>query len=243
MARCPRARKASSIPDSLHRQLNMYALAAGAAGVCLLALPQASEAEIIYTKAHRLIGEGDIFPLDLNHDGVVDFTLAEHLDPFVNVAFGNGVEASFYASALTKGQQIGPQQRFTSSGSFYGKMMAFYHCTQSSRCSWRGPWVNVSNRYLGLKFQIDGKTHYGWARLSVQTGPLLVTGYAYETIPNRGILAGQVSGKEDSAPISNTNGAGVPLPASVDPVPAIGEEVSLGDLALGAQSPNLRTRK
>jgi hypothetical protein len=60
------------------------------------------------------------------------------------------------------------------------------------------PWNNVKNRYLGLKFTINGKTHFGWARLNVTcittfsnhqiTG--LLTGYAYETIPNKRIVTG-----------------------------------------------------
>ena len=57
-----------------------------------------------------------------------------------------------------------------------------------------GPWNNVKNRYLGLKFQIKGKIHYGWARLNVTGSGLgtivaTMTGYAYETIPNKAIVA------------------------------------------------------
>jgi hypothetical protein len=57
-----------------------------------------------------------------------------------------------------------------------------------------GPWVNKTNRYLGLKFVINGQDHYGWARLSTThslTGSL--TGYAYETVPNKQILEGATS--------------------------------------------------
>jgi uncharacterized repeat protein (TIGR03803 family) len=64
--------------------------------------------------------------------------------------------------------------------------------------------VNVKNRYLGVMFKIKGKIHYGWARLSVQVQfPLTITatltGYAYETIPNKAIIAGKTKGPEDSA--------------------------------------------
>jgi hypothetical protein len=38
MKRSPRPRKAARISDSVHQQLNMYALAAGAAGVGLRTL-------------------------------------------------------------------------------------------------------------------------------------------------------------------------------------------------------------
>jgi hypothetical protein len=47
MKSSPLPRKTTRVSDSLHRQLNMYALAASAAGVSLLALAAPSEAEII----------------------------------------------------------------------------------------------------------------------------------------------------------------------------------------------------
>ena len=84
----------------------------------------------------------------------------------------------------------------------------FKRDVRSSQYSDVGPWVGkgngVRNRYLGLKFVIHGKVHYGWARLSVTlahhrqyddvSGTL--TGYAYETIPNKAILAGQITGPD-----------------------------------------------
>jgi hypothetical protein len=41
---------------------------------------------------------------------------------------------------------------------------------------------------------VNGQTHYGWARLNVDllvSGKTVITGYAYETIPNRTIHEGQ----------------------------------------------------
>jgi hypothetical protein len=57
---------------------------------------------------------------------------------------------------------------------------------------------------LGLKFVIHGKVHYGWARFSVTLGHHrqyddvsgTLTGYAYETIPNKPIIAGQITGPD-----------------------------------------------
>ena len=43
--------------------------------------------------------------------------------------------------------------------------------------------------YLGLKFTIRGKIHFGWARVKVDTQQkpfsATLTGYAYETIPGK----------------------------------------------------------
>ena len=105
-----------------------------------------------------------------------------------------------------------------------------------------GPWFNITNRYLGLKFTIKGKTHYGWARLTVGRGlalPATLTGYAYETIPDKAIVAGKTNGVADDfthldpGPNASTPG---PIPETLQPA-------SLGTLALGAQGLALRRRK
>jgi hypothetical protein len=69
------ARTPSDLSDSVHQRLNMYVLAASAAGVGILALAQPSEAKIVYTKTRRVIGTNGIYPLDLNHDGIIDFVI------------------------------------------------------------------------------------------------------------------------------------------------------------------------
>ena len=75
MTQSPPRRKTVKLPDSFHQRLNMYALAAGAAGVGMLALTQHAEAKIVYTKTHHVIGRNSSFALDLNHDGTIDFQL------------------------------------------------------------------------------------------------------------------------------------------------------------------------
>jgi hypothetical protein len=68
------SKEPSKLSDSVHHQLSMYALAASAAGLGVLALPQPAAAKIIYTKTHRAIqGCDQRLNLDLNHDGHADF--------------------------------------------------------------------------------------------------------------------------------------------------------------------------
>jgi hypothetical protein len=66
-------RTPSKLPVSVHHQLNMYAIVAGAAGVGMLALAQPVEGKIVYTAAHKSAIAG--IELDLNHDGIADFKL------------------------------------------------------------------------------------------------------------------------------------------------------------------------
>ena len=61
----PRARKTQSL----------YALAASAAGVTLLALSQPPAAKIVYTAVHKVHRKNNSYQLDLNRDGITDFTI------------------------------------------------------------------------------------------------------------------------------------------------------------------------
>ncbi len=218
MKRSSRPRKTADLSESVHKQLNMYALAAGAAGVGVLALAQPSEAKIVYTPAN--VGCGPC-KLDLNHDGITDFTIfawrhrgghSSKSGVGASAPAGNAVETShqgnYWATALYRGAKIGPSQAFR--GSTTSVLMV-----ACGRGGCEGHWHNVTNRYLGLKFTVKGKTHYGWARLS--SGPLggaRLTGYAYETIAGKPIIAG----KEHGADV-----------ITVQPA-------SLGDLAAGASA-------
>ena len=48
----------SKLSDSVHHQLSLYALAASAAGVGVLALAQPADAKIVYTPAHKWLPAG-----------------------------------------------------------------------------------------------------------------------------------------------------------------------------------------
>jgi hypothetical protein len=237
------AKRTTQPSESLYQQLNAYALAATAAGVGVLALAQPSEARVVYTRTHQVIGKNGVYELDLNHDGIIDFLIQQlgntyHStgvnDLLAQGALGNSVQGSAsdgsnFAAALHQGSAIGPGQRFRK-GSYPGDIMVNLWVTNHSTGE-RGRWVNVTRRYLGLKFKVDGKTHYGWARLNVQEGggnlkiTATLTGYAYETVPDKEILAGQTASQaEDSS-------------AGAKSAPT-----SLGTLALGAQGIALRGR-
>ena len=215
-----RPRDTAKLTQQLQHRLNLYALSATAAGVGLLALAQPAEARVIYTKAHQVIrGQYFLFNLDLNHDGIADFQLytfsatsgfgqALYIKPYVN---GNSVWHSTkqfgveWALALPAGVRIGPSGHGPKLPPGAPVFMAGRGCN-TTKCSYRGNWVDVENQYLGLSFLIKGKTHYGWARLSAgvvqgnrgccSNATALLNGYAYETIPGKAILTGETKGKD-----------------------------------------------
>src|SRR5271170_1666695 len=158
----PRSR-ASNLPESLNQQLNMYALAASAAGVGLLALSPPAEAKIVYTPAniHILVNTG--FSLDVNHDGITDFVFSNSgeccsMGQFVAkfyVSAASGIPNQLVVSndcavGIRAGKRIGPARHFGGDRYF----MAYYNGS-SVVC----PWTNQKTAFLGLKFMINGQVH------------------------------------------------------------------------------------
>jgi hypothetical protein len=269
-------RKTANLSASIHQQLSMYALAAGAAGVGTLALAQPSEAKIVYTPANRRLHYG-LTRLDLDKlkpDADFEFCLSLYI---VNSSTGtrhpyscpsalaharksrrppSGMASalSIYphggtknthnriwgtsngAFALPRGVRVGPGVTFNPGG----KDMATWGSTNGFS-SFFGPWANVQDRYLGLEFLIKGRTHYGWARLTVVYVPYhppikaTLTGYAYETIPGKSIITGRTKGPDDRS------SAEQPRPVAHAACPP--EPATLGALAMGAPGLSIWRRK
>jgi hypothetical protein len=225
--------------NNLNRQLGLYSLAAAAAGVTMLALAQPAAGEVVITRKTipiPLTCCGGV-SIDMNHDGITDFKLYGTYFSFSGTSFhveDSGVVGKFYASALARGAKVGPSAHF-SSGTFARIERATGGYLNHK---FKGYWGdNAKNRYLGVRFLIDGKTHYGWIRLTVTipANPThfmtaTITGYAYETVPNKPILVGTAAGA-----VAGTAGkptAEVQLPENIQNQSG----PSLGMLALGAES-------
>jgi hypothetical protein len=199
--------------NSLELEKNIVAYAAAAiAGASLLSTAPDAEAKVVYTPAHVVMDQGSTFDLDVNHDGVVDFIFSNsasrfglfqlfgvipqnHQNAVVNAGFciTSNLFPRAEPAALASGAQIGKGLQFSP----YGQCMRsdVYSDTQ-------GQWQHATNKYLGLGIRIDGEIHYGWARLST-TNPhnfeAVLTGYAYETVANKTIVAGDEGKNTDEA--------------------------------------------
>ncbi len=201
-------------------------LPAGIAVSGLLAAPEAAQAKIVYTPANKnmpdcLFHSASCFKLDLNHDKIIDFIIPLWVTPngsvqavsvrparkqprnqiWGTISTGHlrwSTHTSTYkspvASALDSDVVVG-----ANSAKFQGDHNIMRHSNYVSNGS-VGPWNNVKNKYLGLKFYIKGKPHYGWARLNVNHTDGLphatLTGYAYQTIPNKPIITGKTKGPD-----------------------------------------------
>ena len=183
----------------------------------VLAAGHRADASIIYTQVNVVIAN-DSYDLDLTNDGHTDFSLTSwsvngycttypYNKPNEIATFtamredhrnGVVVEARHgYAFALTAGSEIGPGSIFGGpemESLTWGWWGSGGQCTYKSETS--GDWLGVEGRYLGVRFAANGEIHYGWAQLNVTFKPLnpitaTLSGYAYETIAGKSIMAGQ----------------------------------------------------
>jgi hypothetical protein len=239
-AKGPHSRRHSN--PHLDKMLAGYATTATAVGVALLATAQPAEAKIIYTKANVTASS---YLLDLNRDGVPDFNIrfcscgGSGTNLWVEVSSSQYIHAGQNAirvqaaspraaAALVRGALIGPTRPFYNPRKYYGATMAWFEPYSSG-----GPWINVTNRYLGLKFLIHGEVHYGWARITnVGLWSFTVTGYAYETTVGKSLRAGQTS---ETAVDEADGAASLTMPTTKGP--------SLGMLACGAEAMAVWRRK
>jgi len=195
------------LSESLSHRLNLHALAASAAGVSLLALAQPSEGKIVYTATHHVIGRNEHFNLDLDHDGKKDFSILNTYRILTSSRISyllvkptsgiRGIEGRENSGGWRSAYALDRGARISHKHPFSALTMAWF--SRSAGTCKAGFWCNATNRYLGFSFKIHGRNHYGWARLSVKTNPTLsatLTGYAYETIPNKPIVAGKTHGKD-----------------------------------------------
>jgi hypothetical protein len=179
----------------------------GALSMAIAGLTDAS-GQIVYTDVDPDFAGGVTidYGLDLNNDGTIDFNIdagtvssgmffAVQMDN--NGITGNSVLGSepsyIYPFALDAGAPVSSgQTSFYSSGT-----LNFASCYLGNGGS---NWCGVADKFLGLKFQVDGNTHYGWARLDLSASgdSFTVKDYAYNSVPDEAIVAGQTLSLEDN---------------------------------------------
>jgi hypothetical protein len=193
-------RSCSPLKPQLDKDLAKYvAAASAAAGLGLLAGAMPAQAEVVYTPASQVIERRSTFHLDINNDGITDFTFKEIQVFYMSSAYtflevngnqaGNHPIASnngFFAAALPQGYRIGRGDNFQGS-SVYKRMGS---CVTSNGVA-KGPFGEGKRLFLGVKFFINGEKHFGWVRFNVKNQDCnlhaVMTGYAYETIPRKAI--------------------------------------------------------
>lgn len=168
------------------------------------------ESVIIYTDIRDFNSEklGDFYELDLNNDRIVDFTLISRFyesdfnwleitgNPEATAVNGSVSVFPWYANPepLDSGKVI---YKFPREGYDWGESYSNWAVFTIGNCFGGEEgcfydWENKNDKFLGLRFLINGQTHYGWARLEVISyNNWTIKDYAYNAVPNKLILAGQ----------------------------------------------------
>jgi hypothetical protein len=235
----------SAVRLGRHLEKHLAAYAAAATGAVLLSAAPSADAQIVYTPSNTPFAlnhqnQGPTFTtLDLNNDGVPDFTFAmSSTAHFSSIGYttrfklymkvvpgetGNEVVQGSLAptaSAVPAGVTIGPKEKFVPGGYMVHQAYSRYGGTAQNS----GTWQKVEFAYVGLKFLINGQVHYGWARVKFPYPEGYkypsIYGYAYESTPNTPIVTGQTSGTAGQAN-------------------SVSNPASLGMLAAGAPAMNL----
>jgi hypothetical protein len=124
-----------------------------------------------------------------------DFSIIpSSLNAVIGVQPGLPDDQSPFAIALAAGQPIGPEAAgydwLPNIPGIGGPTLVASRDIGSI-----GYFAGIESAYLGLQFQLAGQTYYGWARAGAPVGGInggWIYDYAYQTMPNTPILAGQV---------------------------------------------------
>jgi hypothetical protein len=204
----------------IDQQLNAYIVAASAAGVAFLACSLPANARVVCRTASNSLLGTETIPFNPAHEKFPPFNLAQTF-PYPSVtqsgafywnrAFltpntlgANDLLASNgLPAALGKGTVIGSKGRF-GKGNSYGMLFTYGQFPYGGGTinHHRGNFPLNKVGYLGFEFSISGKTHYGWARLTVdikkpQTTTKLL-GLGYETVAGKAIHTGSCTTVDES---------------------------------------------
>jgi hypothetical protein len=185
--------------------------------LCAAACASAAHADIVYTLPPQPISitvaqlDEQIYsaPIDLDNDGVPEFILRAGFPLWMELTIEPARPGAFLGTHLNTqdlprlpaGAAVGPAEAYTWNGS-----LLFYNSGFVTGPF--GEWEpNQSPAFFGVRFDIGGQAHLGWARAQVtetilNTVTISVLDYAYESVPGAPILTGAIP-----AP-----GAGIVLP-------------------------------
>ena len=183
---------------SLEKKIRAYsAIATG-----ILAISATAQGQIIYHDVNpdvTLTGN-DSLMLDINNDGVIDFTLyQQHYVSGANVIDGEMITPKSNNKLLSSGSYLrvlnnndrisqndtvwGSYGYFLAKGIYAGKPIQYGH--------WTG---GITDKFAGFKIKKSGSWYYGWARFDVDSSAKSITikDWAYNNYPNSQIKAGQL---------------------------------------------------
>lgn len=189
----PRVKAPAQFPEPLSQRLNAYALAAGAAGVAVLACTMPAEAAPVCKTLSAQLTRTSTFPLYLIDPAVPAFNIAQGTNATFRSGSLTGVGTIFWwnrgfftpntaganvlldgnrlPADVVAGAEIGPGGNF-GKGTSYGLLFTYGKGQVSfvgggTKLRHAGNFNLTQSNYIGLQFTEAGAVHYGWARLAI----------------------------------------------------------------------------
>ena len=136
----------------------------------------------------------DFFAVDFNSDGIEDFNFTwNSLESSIRLTHSNANNAiivnplvsnfgGYFIDILGFGEFIGPFN-FIASGSPFPLFKDFFYNNFQNQ---------IYDTYVGVNFEINGQTHYGWILIECVNNNFIIKEYAYQSNSNEIITAGEV---------------------------------------------------
>lgn len=197
--------------SKVSKKLKAYSAAAGA----MTAFAGVATGQIVHTDIipDTILTGGGTYDLNMDNAGPAEFTFVQY-----NVLDSLGNPLGFFSSvAVNAGTDAILGSVFSSSYPFPFALNNGDSIAASGGTDWRDGTLNYGNQYLGVvygsynfcnflgqdkymgvRFQANSQTHYGWVRVYVSPGAdtMIIREYAYQTLPGVGLTAGQLVGIE-----------------------------------------------
>ncbi|MGL5890008.1 MAG: T9SS type A sorting domain-containing protein [Bacteroidia bacterium] len=206
--------------STLRKKLKAYSLAAGSLTAA------AAQGQIVYTDISpdvTLNGPSN-YSLDMDNNGQpeLQFMFYSYADSTGSTSLnyqiifnstatlGNLYQNMIpFPTAMNIGDSIRPSAPDWRDTSFYGgyQYLAVVS-TYGSQTATFGNWLGATDKYVGIRFNINNQPHYGWIRLTVgaTANQIVVKDFAYRTTSGIGLTAGQstaVGVSETTASVPN----------------------------------------
>ncbi len=175
----------------------------------LLVGAASSPADIVHTPADFFLGYvfwpewEEQFELDVDANGTIDFTLTASMTSFAGIRPENSNRNLIHPSpppnigggvaALDAGYIIDSNRGNGAPEEWFGLNTAFTPFIIIFNTGSTGEFIDHRG-FVGLEFEAEDGTHYGWLDIEgVISNPVIrIRGWAYETEPGKGIVAGAI---------------------------------------------------
>lgn len=201
--------------STLNKKLKSYSALAGT----LVAAANTANAQVVYTDVipDATVTTGGTYDLDLNNDGTADFQFLLQHGTYTYMSFpiqydlgvlqpaaGNAIDtlgggANAHAAGVAINSSLGFEDDASAAYQLLGVNIPVVAYSS-------GNFIGQTDKYLGLRFQITGVDHYGWARIDMNATATSITikDYAYDATAGASILTGATStGINESAVLAN----------------------------------------